>query len=127
MSDPAAFVPDPELPDELIFRPSRWINGLSSNTPLLRPEKGTFVPWAAGARVCPGQKMAQVEFVAVIMTLLKRCKIEAVPLSGEVQSDIMNRLDQRLNNSIWRTVLEMEDIFNAFNGKGINMRLVQRY
>ena len=125
-SDPATFDLDSNVPDELVFRPSRWINASGSKTTLLRPEKGTFVPWAAGARVCPGQKMAQVEFVAAMMTLLRRCKIEAVPLPGETPSDVMDRLDQRLNNSIWRTVLEMEDVYRPCHGKGLNMRLVQR-
>lgn len=70
--------------------------------------------------------MAQVEFVAVMMTLLRRCKIEAVPLPGEIPADVMDQLDQRLNNSIWRTVLEMEDVYRPCHGKGLNMRLVQR-
>jgi cytochrome P450 len=125
-SDPAALELDPDVPDELIFRPSRWINPSSSSTTIFRPAKGTFVPWAAGARVCPGQKMAQVEFVAVMMTVLRKCKVEAVPLSGEHSHDVMNRLDQRLDNSVWRTVLEIEDIFRPSHEKGLNMRLVQR-
>jgi cytochrome P450 len=125
-SDPATLELDPDVPDELIFRPSRWINPSTASTTLFRPAKGTFVPWAAGSRVCPGQKMAQVEFVAVMMAVLQRCKVEAVPLSGEHPHEIMERLDQRLDNSIWRTVLEMEDIFKPSHEKGLNMRLVQR-
>jgi cytochrome P450 len=125
-SDPATLELDPDVPDELIFRPSRWINPSTASTTLFRPAKGTFVPWAAGSRVCPGQKMAQVEFVAVMMAVLHKCKVEAVPLSGEHPHEIMERLDQRLDNSVWRTVLEMEDIFKPCHEKGLNMRLVQR-
>ncbi|KAI5236314.1 cytochrome P450 [Aureobasidium subglaciale] len=125
-SDPPTYDSDPEIPDELTFRPSRWINPPDSGPTILRPHKGTFVPWAAGPRVCPGQKMAQVEFVAVLMTILRERKVEAIPLTGEGQSDVMARLDKRMGNSVWRTVLEMEDVFDPLPGRGLNMRLVQR-
>jgi hypothetical protein len=58
--------------------------------------------------------------------VLRKCKVEAAPLSGEHSHDVMNRLDQRLDNSVWRTVLEIEDIFKPSHEKGLNMRLVQR-
>ncbi|KAI5247618.1 cytochrome P450 [Aureobasidium subglaciale] len=125
-SDPPTYDSDPEIPDELTFRPSRWINPPGSGSAILRPQKGTFVPWAAGPRVCPGQKMAQVEFAAVLMTILRERRVEATPLEGERQSDVMARLDKRLDNSVWRTVLEMEDIFDPRPGRGLDMRLVQR-
>ncbi|WXC56491.1 hypothetical protein SNK03_002425 [Fusarium graminearum] len=37
---------------------------------------GAFLPWAAGPRVCPGKKFSQVEFVAVLASLLKEYTVE---------------------------------------------------
>lgn len=34
-----------------------------------------FAPWASGPRICPGMKFAQVEFTAVLGTVLKRAWI----------------------------------------------------
>lgn len=125
-SDPPSFQNSPEIPDELIFRPSRWINPPGSDNVQFRPPKGTFVPWAIGPRVCPGQKMAQIEFTAVILTLLARCRIEAVSLPNETNSDLETRLDRRLHDSIWKTVLEMNNAFAPRPGSGLGMRLVDR-
>lgn len=77
--------------DALEFRPSRWLrtsndddeNGSHSSPPgLVTPPRGVFLPWSGGPRACPGQKMSQVEFVAVVATLLRRAVIEAVPRGG---------------------------------------------
>lgn len=63
--------------DALIWRPSRWIVApaernsdgdveFSIEESLLVPMQGAFVLWSEGARIFPGKKFAQVEFVAVI-------------------------------------------------------------
>ncbi|PWY78185.1 cytochrome P450 monooxygenase [Aspergillus heteromorphus CBS 117.55] len=56
------------------FRPGRWIDPSSGG--LVVPEKGTFVPWSGGPRVCPGMKMSQVEFVGTMAVLFcgRRCE-----------------------------------------------------
>lgn len=47
--------------------------------PFIRPlPKGSFVPWSLGPRVCPGQKMSQVEFVTVFMCVFRRWRVELV-------------------------------------------------
>lgn len=80
--------------DALLWRPSRWIvpstersnviNLEVSDEEILRvPTQGTFVPWSEGARICPGKKFAQVEFVAVIATLFRTHHVNPVLQSGE--------------------------------------------
>lgn len=64
--------------DEHNFRPTRWLNPPDSESKLFQPPKGAFLPWSAGPRVCPGQKMAQVEYVGVIVALFARRKLEVV-------------------------------------------------
>jgi cytochrome P450 len=46
---------------------------------LVTPKPGTFFPWSAGPQNCPGEKFAEVEFVAVIACLLRDHRIGIVP------------------------------------------------
>ncbi|KAF4776671.1 hypothetical protein HER10_EVM0007964 [Colletotrichum scovillei] len=72
--------------DALSFTPTRWLtspqpspSSSSSQSPHIQPPRGTFLPWSSGPRTCPGQKMAQVEFVTVLATLFHKCTVEPVP------------------------------------------------
>lgn len=120
-SDPTFCKADLDSSDEYVFRPSRWI-GRS----IYRPPKGTFLPWSIGPRVCPGQKMAQVEFTAVMMALLRRHRVEAVPLEGESRRQMEDRLDGRLRDSQWHTVLQMNGVFHPKNNEGLFLRISRR-
>lgn len=125
--------------DEQKYRPSRWINSSGSATPVFQPPKGTYLPWSAGPRVCPGQKMAQVEFVAILATLFSRHRMEIVrkmiPVVGappDVQipegNDALNRrLDALMEDSTPKLTLEM-DVYNILAGekRGLGMRWLPR-
>ena len=83
-------------PDSLSWRPSRWFTRSSGGTPsennpasqtFISLPKGSFIPWADGPRVCPGQKFAQVEFVAVIATLLGKYRVKPVLEGGQSEED----------------------------------------
>ena len=86
------------------FKPTRW---LDTRGELITPSKGTFLPWSAGPRVCPGMKMAQVEFVGVLATLLARAKIEVVQVAGESKDTAQNRLWDLMQDSQSRLTLQM--------------------
>ncbi|GKT51938.1 putative cytosine deaminase [Colletotrichum spaethianum] len=84
-------------PDALDFKPTRWLQpggaGEADATPqLMTPPRGTFLPWSSGPRMCPGQKMSQVEFVTVIATLFRKCTAEPVPRKGESMEQARQRL-----------------------------------
>lgn len=100
----------------LKFDPTRWlkpgtstgedvndIDGAQTPHETLRGaselEPGRFLPWSGGPRRCPGQKMSQVEFVAVIATLFGRCSVEP-DVSGDVtgrdKEDALRVARQRL-------------------------------
>jgi cytochrome P450 len=75
--------------DSLDWRPQRWIvssgegrSGFEDET-LLTPPQGAYAPWSGGARVCPGKKFGQVEFVAIMATLFHHHRVEPIPTSGE--------------------------------------------
>ncbi|KAL8896183.1 MAG: hypothetical protein Q9192_003221 [Flavoplaca navasiana] len=82
--------------DSLSWRPSRWFTDSSGGTLLedkprgqtfISLPKGSFIPWADGPRVCPGQKFAQVEFVAVLNTLLGKHRVKPVLETGQTEED----------------------------------------
>lgn len=126
-SDPSWVADDHQvLPDESTFRPSRWINPDRAPRWLYQPPKGYFLPWSHGPRVCPGQKMAQVEFVAVILKLLQHHRIDAVPLAGEQRGDVERRLSKVMGGCIPKMTLVMEGIYDAGKTGGVPVRLSRR-
>ena len=42
---------------------------------LIKPAKGTYIPWSGSARVCVGRNFAQVEFAAVIALLFQKYRV----------------------------------------------------
>jgi cytochrome P450 len=106
--------PDPEA-----WRPNRWINA-PQTTPskdavsasadrtipmnhkqetIKEAYKGTFVPWSEGPRICPGQKFARVEFVAVLATLFRRHRVRPAPIGSETQAQARARAWEWANDA----------------------------
>lgn len=119
---------EPREDDELVFRPTRWLN--ADGTTLWSAPKGSFIPWSAGPRVCPGQKMAQVEFVAIFLKLFRQFRLEAVPsvVDGrqETRKEVEERLDARMQESFSILTLQMKDLYNVGEEKGVRIRLIKR-
>lgn len=88
--------------DSLVWRPSRWIvsskyssddNNLGIDCEdIMEPQSGTYFPWSSGARNCPGQKFAQVEYVAVIFTLFRSHRVQAILKDGETEEKARQRI-----------------------------------
>lgn len=119
--------------DELAFRPTRWINPSTESSQLFKPPKGSYIPWSAGPRVCPGQKMAQVEFTAIFLKLFQNHRVEAVPLktatgNSETKAQLESRLDARMKDSISILTLQMNSIYDVDEGqdKGLKLRISKR-
>ncbi|KAF7194197.1 Cytochrome P450 monooxygenase [Pseudocercospora fuligena] len=113
--------------DEKIFRPSRWIS--PENGEFFRPPPGYFIPWSSGPRICPGQKMAQVEFVSIFLVLFRKRMIEAVQLPGEGREEMEERLEKKMRESISILTLQMNDVYNVKghdDGKGLKLRVTRR-
>ena len=58
---------------------------------LLTPTKGAYVPWSDGARVCPGKRFGQVEFVASMVALFRKHRVEVMPENGESKEEARKR------------------------------------
>lgn len=80
--------------DPLEFRPSRWIqtDPVTGRETLITPPKGAYLTWSEGPRSCPGIKMSQVEFTAIVFKIVSKYKIEIAELDGESQEDARQRL-----------------------------------
>ena len=98
--------------DSLSWRPDRWIESDSASKleRLKEPPggKGTFIPWAEGARICPGKKFSQVEFVAVLATLFRRWKVRPARLAGETEKEAKARVMGVVNESDVYITLQMK-------------------
>lgn len=79
--------------------------------------------------------MAQVEFTAIFMTLFRRHRIEAVPLTingrAESRSEVDARLDASMKDSISILTLQMQNVYDVTDdevddGKGLRVRLTKR-
>lgn len=90
--------------DTLSFRPTRWL----SNESKVEPVKGTFLPWSGGPRACPGIKMSQVEFVAVISTIFRSWRVEPITKAGETIALARERLRSVMADSQPMITLQMK-------------------
>jgi hypothetical protein len=71
------------FPNPQVWDPKRWIKSSSSpssssyytEADIFLPPPPGYVPWSGGPRICPGMKFAQVEFVAVMVTVLRGARL----------------------------------------------------
>lgn len=82
------------LGESLKAEPSSLDNPRNS----VSPHGAIFVVWAHGPRVCPGKKFSQVEYVAVMTTLLSHYKIEPV---GDLMS-LVNKAGFGITPELYR-------------------------
>jgi cytochrome P450 len=97
--------------DSLIFKPDRWIptqSKVGEAIELIQPAKGTFLPWSSGPRICPGQKMSQVEFVSVVSTLLRKTTVEPIVMQNEGIGEARKRVLATARNSAPILTLQMK-------------------
>ena len=77
---------------------------------LISPVSGTFIPWADGPRNCPGQKFAQVEFVAVMATLFAKYRSKPALLTGQSPEDAKRVLQSMVEGSMISAItLQMQE------------------
>ena len=96
-------------PDASTFRPSRWLDETGQ---LITPERGTYIPWSGGPRVCPGLKMSQVEFVGTMVTLFRAARCEPLPSTtdGVVDQGVLReRLLGLVRDSVNKLTLQVRD------------------
>ncbi|MBJ7297011.1 MAG: cytochrome P450 [Dolichospermum sp.] len=63
------YFPEPEL-----FKPERWLDGLSKKLPL-----GAYFPFSLGGRICLGKAFGMMELILLVATITQRYKFKLVP------------------------------------------------
>jgi len=92
--------------DSLEWNPKRWItiDPRTGRETIAQPPTGVpFLAWSVGPRICPGKKFSQVEFVAVIATVLKSFRIKPQIIPGKMQTEKQARdaLLDVVNDSVY--------------------------
>jgi cytochrome P450 len=75
---------------------------------LISLPKGTFMPWW-GPRICPGMKMAQVEFVATVAALFRGAVVEPVPLGGDSVAEARKALLGLMEGPVAQVSLQVRE------------------
>ena len=86
--------------------------------------------------MCPGQKMAQVEFTSIFLRMLANCQIEAEVLDieengttrKERRDEVNSRLDGHIRSSTALLALQMDGVYNVdeSKGQGLKLKLTKR-
>lgn len=115
-------------PDALSWRPSSWIiptpatinaspsPGLDDSdfSPLdhesiITPQKGSYIAWSGGPRVCPGKKLSQVEVLAVLVRLFRNHVVRPVQMPGDDAARAQRRVLEVVEDSQVHLLLRMND------------------
>ncbi|PYI05538.1 cytochrome P450 [Aspergillus sclerotiicarbonarius CBS 121057] len=82
--------------DAMTWKPSRWITKSATEgeatEQVITPPRSTYFPWSDGPQNCPGNKFSQVEFVAVMATLFRGHRVDAIPNPGETPQETRARV-----------------------------------
>lgn len=104
--------------DPLAWKPGRWISApkTSPNTAfspedeiLITPPKCTYIPWSDGPQNCPGNKFSQVEFVAVMASLLRDHRLSAAGSPDETFEQMRERVLETVNDVDQQMLLRMKN------------------
>ncbi|TGO87147.1 hypothetical protein BPOR_0247g00120 [Botrytis porri] len=99
----------------LEWHPQRWVLAKTENTqssPVEReyiriPPKGSYQPWSDSIRTCPGKKFSQVEFVAAMVALFKRNRVEIVREEGKTKEEAKDRVMSVVKDIVIVVLLQM--------------------
>lgn len=105
-------------PDPLVWKPYRWISHSAVDPPkvtnslheeLIESTPNTYFPWSDGPQNCPGEKFAQVEFVAVLAALLQEHRLQVIPRDGETNESARKRCLEATQDCDMQLLLRMKD------------------
>ena len=88
---------------------------------LYTPPPGTYIPWSGGARVCPGKRFGQVEFVAVMVSLFRYHRVEPVPRRGESMAEALTRTLDTVKDSAMVLLLQMN------SPESVELKWIERF
>ncbi|KAK4167924.1 cytochrome P450 [Cladorrhinum sp. PSN259] len=109
-------------PTSTKWDPKRWILNPAPSPPTIEqlereemyvPDELIFFPWSEGPMSCPGKKLSEVEFVATVACLLRRCRISVKGEKGVDskggRNDTKRMVEEVMNNVNSDLLLRMEN------------------
>ncbi|KAB8229432.1 cytochrome P450 [Aspergillus alliaceus] len=103
--------------DPFTWKPSRWITASTSpnatstieSEQVITPPRCMYLPWSEGPQNCPGNKFSQVEFVAVMASLLRDHRVHAISNRGESAEETRARILATTRDVDLQLLLRMKD------------------
>jgi cytochrome P450 len=97
-------------PDPLAWKPSRWIASANEGQEsLVTPARNTYFPWSDGPQNCPGRKFSEVEFVAVLVALMREHVLQIVSEGAESEEQARLRAMRVVSDCDMQLLLRMRD------------------
>jgi len=95
--------------DNLRWKPQRWVRrNLDGREALAAPPDGAeFIAWSYGPRVCPGKKFSQVEYIAVLATILRSYRIRPAVRGAETFDQAKHRLIGVIEDSVFALTVKL--------------------
>ena len=94
--------------DSTQWNPQRWIRNVDGRETLAGAHEGLeLIAWACGPRVCPGKKFSQVEFIAVLATILQSYRVRPATKPGESFVQARDRTKGVIEDSIFNLLVKM--------------------
>jgi cytochrome P450 len=76
---------------------------------VLRPARGTFLPWSEGFRACLGRRFAEVEMAVMLAVLFSRHRCEVARLPGESETAAKQRAQGALDRATMQISLGVRE------------------
>jgi cytochrome P450 len=127
----------PSNPDDDLgeFKPERWLPSSSNNAGSYRPERGAYLPFSEGSRICIGRRFTQVEMVALLAVIFQNYSVELAVDEWANDAEV-ERMDEDLRHEVWSKArasskwkLRTKMTFlmtNRMNNEHVPLRFVRR-
>lgn len=96
--------------DNMQWKPERWTRKDANGRESLMdaPDSTLFIGWSTGPRVCPGKKFSQVEYIAVLATILRSYRVKPAQSAGESFDQARKRLTGVLEDCYFMLTVKMK-------------------
>jgi cytochrome P450 len=81
----------------------------SGSTSLVKPVKGSYIPFSEGARACPGKRFAQVEGTAVLSALFHKYSVE-LDVSEWASDEEVEKMGKEERRKVYKKAVEKAEM-----------------
>jgi len=131
-----------EKKEQVVEKETNGADGLESasfetsgSTSLIKPVKGSYIPFSEGARACPGKRFAQVEGTAVLSALFHKYSVE-LNVSEWASDEEVEKMDAQERGEVYKKAVDKAEMIirrseqiitvQMLPGDRVPLRFVQR-